>query len=154
MEASATYEWCQFFLDLFVARLFPIDRGVIHLVNDDDDLVDAGGLDKHDMLASLSALFEARLKFAFPGGDDEECNVCLRGAGNHRRHVRLVTWSIQDRVPPCGGLKVRSADLDRLALGSLLGRRVERPGEVPTLPAGILGLTLVLLHRAFVDHPA
>ena len=154
MEASATYERCQLFLDLFVARLLPINRLVIHLVYNDDDLVHAGSLDEHDMLARLPAPLEAGLELALPRGDDEKRNVRLCGAGNHRRHVRLVARSIQNCVSPRSGLKVRPTDLDRLALGSLQGRRIKRPGEVPALPAGLLRFALVLLHRALVDHPA
>ena len=153
MEASATHERRELLLDLLVAGLVPLDREVVHLVDHDDDLVHAGGLDEHDVLARLTALLESGLELALARGDDEERDVRLRRAGDHRRHVRLVARRIEDRVPPCGRLEVRPADLDRLALGPLKGRRIERPGEVPGLPTGLLRLALVLLHRALVHHP-
>jgi len=153
VKAGATDEWCQLILDLLVARLIPLDRQIIHLVDHDDDLVNAGSLDEHDVLARLPALLEARLELAFTRGDDEQRDVRLGGAGYHRGDVRLVARCIEDRISPRVRLKVRAADLDRLALGTLQWRRVERPGEVPGLPAGFLRLTLVLLHRALVHHP-
>ena len=153
MKAGATNERRQLLFDLLVARLIPLDRQIVHLIDHNDDLVHASSLDEHDMLARLPALLEARLELAFTRGDDKQCDVRLCGARYHRGDVRLVARCIEDRVPPRVRLEVRPADLDGLALGTLQRRRVECPGEIPGLPTGFLCLTFVLLHRALVHHP-
>jgi hypothetical protein len=106
------------------------------------------------VLAGLPALLEARLELALARGYDEQRDVRLCSAGDHRWDERLVSRRVEDGVSPRRGLKVSAADFDRLALGALLWRRVERPGEVPGLSAGFLRLALVFLHRALVDRPA
>ena len=73
-----------------------------------------GRLDQHDMLTRLHAHLKARLKLTPTHGDDEQRNVRLRSAGDHRRHERLVSWCVEDGVPPHDGLKVRAADFNRL----------------------------------------
>ena len=49
-------------------------------------------------------------------------------------------------------LEVCATDLDRLALRTLMGGRVECLGRVPGVAAILLHLPLILLHAAFVDH--
>src|SRR5260221_5499341 len=94
MKAGATDERRQLLLDLLVARFIPFDRRVVHLVDHNDDLVNASSLDEHDVLARLPALLEARLELAFTRGDDKQRDVRLRSAGYHRGDIRLVTRCI------------------------------------------------------------
>ena len=105
------------------------------------------------MLSGLPALLEARLELALARGYDEQRDVRLCSAGDHRRDESLVSGRVEDGVSPRRGLKVSAADFDCLALGAFLRRRVERPGEVPGLSAGFLRLALIFLHRALVDRP-
>lgn len=48
----------------------PVDCGVVHLVDQDYQVLDAGRLGQHGVLPCLTALLEARLELAFPRRDD------------------------------------------------------------------------------------
>ena len=89
----------------FVSVVGPFDRGVVHLVDDDDELVDALGFGKDGVFAGLAALFEAGFVLAFSGRDDEDANVGLRGATDHVGHEGFVTGGIEDGVSPRVGLE-------------------------------------------------
>ena len=44
--------------------LIPVDGGVVHLVDEDDHVLDSGGLHEHRVFPGLAAAFESRLEFA------------------------------------------------------------------------------------------
>lgn len=48
----------------------PVDCGVVHLVDQDDQVLDAGRLGQHGVLPRLAALLKSRLELAFPRRDD------------------------------------------------------------------------------------
>ena len=151
-ETGCFNEGRKLVLDLFEPRLLPLHRRLVHLVDHAHDLRNAGGLDQHDVLPCLPALLEPGLELALASRDDEDRNIRLRGTGDHGRDERLVTWGVEDRVPPCAGFEVRAPDLDGLSLRALLRGGVESPRQIPRISAGFLGLPLVLLHRTLVDH--
>lgn len=45
----------------------PVDGGVVHLVDQDDEMFDPSRLGQHGVLPRLAALFKARLKLPLPG---------------------------------------------------------------------------------------
>lgn len=48
----------------------PVDGRIVHLVDEDDEVFDAGRFGQHGVLSRLPAFLEARLKLAFPSRDD------------------------------------------------------------------------------------
>mmetsp|Transcript_79519 Transcript_79519/g.224893 ORF Transcript_79519/g.224893 Transcript_79519/m.224893 type:complete len:274 (-) Transcript_79519:212-1033(-) len=106
------------------------------------------------MFSGLPSALEARLKFTFPCGDDEDADVGLGRAAYHVRNVCLVPRGIQDGPPPVLRLEVGTPDLHSLALCLLLLVGVHDVGKEPTLAILILGLLHVLLNRSLIDAPA
>mmetsp|Transcript_15384 Transcript_15384/g.53432 ORF Transcript_15384/g.53432 Transcript_15384/m.53432 type:complete len:270 (-) Transcript_15384:231-1040(-) len=138
--------------DLVVARLRPLDRRVVHLVDHNHKLAHTESLRKHSVLASLAAALKARLELALASADDENAGVRLRRTLDHVGHVVLVAWRVQHRETLLGRLEVGTADLDGLALRSLLLVGVHDEGEEPALAVALLRLALELLDGSAVDH--
>lgn len=44
----------------------PVDGGVVHLVDEHNEMLDSGSLGQHGVLPCLAALFKARLKLPLP----------------------------------------------------------------------------------------
>lgn len=112
VKARRLDERRQLILDLRKPLLGPLHRRIVHLINDNNDLGDTGGLDEHDVLPRLPTTLEPSFELALARGDDEDGDVGLCGAGDHGGHVGLVAWRVEDRVPPLGRLEVRSADFN------------------------------------------
>jgi hypothetical protein len=47
--------------------LVPVDSRIVHFVDEDDHVLDSGGLNQHGVLAGLASALEASLKFSFSG---------------------------------------------------------------------------------------
>lgn len=97
-------------------RLVPVDGGVIHLVDDDDQFVDTGRLDEHGVLAGLSTLLESSLEFSLSRGDDENGGIGLRGTGDHLRDVGFVARGVENGVSASVRLEVGTSDFDGFTL--------------------------------------
>mmetsp|Transcript_18712 Transcript_18712/g.70801 ORF Transcript_18712/g.70801 Transcript_18712/m.70801 type:complete len:353 (+) Transcript_18712:313-1371(+) len=136
---------------LVVAALVPLHGVVVHLVDDNDEVLNSEGLGQKRVLSRLSAAFEARLELPFPRRDDEDADVCLGGALDHVRHVALVAGRIQNCESLVLGGEMRAPDLHRLALGALFVVGVHDEGQEPGLAILVFRLLLVLLHRPLVD---
>lgn len=50
--------------------LIPLYRRVVHLVDEEDEFVDAVVLDENGVLSGLALALKAGLKLAFPSGQD------------------------------------------------------------------------------------
>lgn len=50
--------------------LFPVDGGVVHLVDNDDQSTDTSGLDELSMLSGLTSFIETSLELSLSSGDD------------------------------------------------------------------------------------
>lgn len=125
--------------------LRPCDCGVVHLIDDNDELGDSGRLDELSVLSGLTPLVESGLELSLSSRDDlrdgkwslatdeessrarqkqnnvathEKSNIGLSGSADHAGDVGLVTGSIKDSVSTGGGLEVGSSDLDGLSLQS------------------------------------
>lgn len=106
--------------------LVPVDSGVVHLVDNHDELADSRSLDKHGVLARLSSLLESGLEFSLTGRDDENGDVGLSGSGDHLRDEVLVTGSVKNGVATLVGLEVGASDLDSLSLRARKGSVADR----------------------------
>ena len=142
--------------DLLVALLL-VARGVaVHLVDADDELLDTEKVDEARVLAGLAldltglvvALLDGGGEVTV-GGDHEEGDVSLRGAGDHVLDEIAVTGGVDDGVVPVVGEELLGGAGDghtALAL-LLLPVHVEGEGEGGlaegiSLRAELLDLTL------------
>ena len=116
VKSGSTNKWCELVSNLLESTLLPVHCGVIHLVDNNYNLVYASSLDQHDMLPGLPTLLESSFELALTCTNDEDGHICLRSATDHRRHERLVSWRVKDSVPPIIRLEVGSSDLDSLTL--------------------------------------
>lgn len=48
----------------------PVDGGVVHLVDENDEVFDSSRFGQHGVLSRLAALLKARLKLPLPGGNN------------------------------------------------------------------------------------
>mmetsp|Transcript_47661 Transcript_47661/g.107267 ORF Transcript_47661/g.107267 Transcript_47661/m.107267 type:complete len:420 (-) Transcript_47661:197-1456(-) len=154
LEARRLQEGAKLFLDVVISLLLPLNARVVHLVDGNDELVDAKRLGQEGVLAGLAAALKAGLELALPSRDDEHADVGLGRAADHVGHVGLVPRSVQDSPPAVIGLKVSAADLNRLSLGLLLLVCVHDVRKEPALTILVLGLLLVFLYRPLIDAAA
>ena len=135
--------------NLVEAALGPFDR--VHLVDGDDQLLDAEGVCQQGVLAGLTVLGDTCFKFTRAGGDDENGAIGLGGTGDHvldeitmAGGVCRARWSVcgPDRVRAAPGRGERPTDDSDVVLGRL------------ELPEGdINGDTTLTLRFEFVQHP-
>merc|ERR1719460_2127313 len=146
--------------DLFEAGLEVGGRGgVVHLVDADDDLLDAEQVDEARVLTGLAldltggtvALGDGLLEATLVGGDHEKSDIGLTGAGDHVLDEVTMAGGIDDRVV----VLVREELLGRAGDGHttltlvLLGIKVESEREGRLAELG--GLLLELLHLSLGD---
>ncbi|KAI6753059.1 hypothetical protein HG531_005228 [Fusarium graminearum] len=120
-------ELSEFRCALRVSLLRPLNSGVVHLVNGNDELVDTLSLCKHSMLTSLSTTLETSLVLTLSGGNDQNTNIGLRGTSNHVGNVHLVARGIEDTVTTLLGFEESTSNLDSLSLCSLLLVQIHDP---------------------------
>ena len=135
-----------------IALLRPFDGRVIHLVDDDDELVDTLGLGQHGVLTGLTALLETGLVLTLAGRNDEDTNIGLGSTTNHVGDIGLMAGSIKNGVLALVGLEETATNLDSLTLGTLLVGQIKSPREVPGLTTHLLGFPLVLVESTLVNH--
>jgi hypothetical protein len=114
-------------LDNFVESLFGPFGGV-HLVDGDNELLDAKGVCKKSVLTSLAILGDTSFELTNTGGDDENGTISLRCTSDHVLDEVTVTWGVDDSDHVLGGLELPEGDIDgdtTLTFGLQL---VEDPG--------------------------
>ena len=94
----------------------PLDRRIVHFVDNHDKLFDAGSLCKHGMFPGLPSSLEASLELTLSGRDDKDTNIGLGGTTDHARDKGLVSWSIENGVSTLVGFKIRATILGRFPL--------------------------------------
>lgn len=137
---------------LLIALLGPVDGRVVHLVDDNDELVDTLGLGQHGVLTGLTALLETGLVLTLTGGDDEDTDIGLGSTTNHVGDIGLVAGGIENGVLALVGLEETATNLDSLTLGTLLVGQIKSPREVPGLTTHLLSFPLVLVEGTLVNH--
>lgn len=78
IETNRLEERSNFSGDLIVSSLVPLHSRVIHLVDNDDELVDTIILDEHRVLSGLTLTLETGLKLALPRGQHLADSLVLR----------------------------------------------------------------------------
>mmetsp|Transcript_1343 Transcript_1343/g.4570 ORF Transcript_1343/g.4570 Transcript_1343/m.4570 type:complete len:440 (-) Transcript_1343:656-1975(-) len=88
--------------DLLVAEVAPLCLAVaaIHLVDGDDEALDAGALHERRVLTRLPALRQTGLQLSRGLCHHEHREVCLRHGGPRLRHAALLTRRVQEGETP------------------------------------------------------
>mmetsp|Transcript_23624 Transcript_23624/g.58923 ORF Transcript_23624/g.58923 Transcript_23624/m.58923 type:complete len:700 (+) Transcript_23624:341-2440(+) len=154
LETGLLQKRRQLLLDFIVPRLFPLDAGVVHLVDGDNQLVNPQRLRKQGVLPGLTASLEACLELALSRRYDQDTDVSLRGTTDHVGHVGFVPRRIEHCETPIWGFEVGSANLHGLTFCLLLFAGVHDVGEEPTLSVLVLGLLHILLNRPLIHTAA
>ena len=98
------------------AVLAPSHGGVVHLVDNHDQVLDTNRLDETCVFSRLSTLVEPSLELTLARGYDENGNISLCCSTNHVGNVVLVPRSVQDGVSLSLCFKVSASHLDCLTL--------------------------------------
>ncbi len=108
-------------LDLVVPLLVVVHG--VHLVDGDDELVDAQGPGQEHVLLGL-------LHDAIRRCDDEDCCICLRCAGDHVLDEVSVTRTVHDGEVEFVGVEPSVSDIDGYASLTFFLERVHDPCEL------------------------
>src|SRR6202011_2573042 len=96
------------FRTLVVPIFTPLNSWIIHLVDDNDQLIDPLHLCENSMFTSLTTLIKPGFILPLARTDNKNPNICLCSPGDHVRNITLVTRCIQDGVPTLRCLKHRT----------------------------------------------
>ena len=99
-------------LDLLEPSLGVWRLGGVHLVDADDELLNAEGVGEEGVLAGLAVLGDAGLELASAGGDDEDAAIGLRGARDHVLDEIPVARGVDDGDVVLGGLELPESDIN------------------------------------------
>lgn len=91
-------------LDFLETGLRVVGRLLVHLVDQNDELLDTEGVGKEGVLSGLSVLVDTSLELSGGGGNNEDSTIGLRGTGNHVLDEVTVTRGIDDSEVVLGGL--------------------------------------------------
>ncbi len=154
LVAEALDEGRHLLVDLVVTGLGELDGVGVHLVDANDELLDAEGGGEKDVLTGLAILGDTSLELTLASGDDEKSDISLGGTGDHVLDEITVTRGIDDSEVVLGGLELPESDIDgdtTLTLGLEL---IKDPGVLEGPLAHLVGLLLELLDGTLVDTAA
>src|SRR5947199_1391896 len=146
LVANAPEQRGEFRLQLVEARLRERRLRRVHLVDRDDQLLDAERAREEDVF------FRLRLH-AFRAANDEHGRIRLGRAGNHVLDEVPVAWGVDDREVVLVRVKALVRDVDRQAALPLLLHLVHDEGELERGLAHLLGEFLQVLEFVGVDVP-
>merc|ERR1719198_2010223 len=138
-------------LDLLEPSLRVWGLGGVHLVDGDDQLLDAEGIGEQGVLSGLAVLGDTSFELASSGGDDEHTAVSLAGASDHVLDEVAMARGVDDGDVVLGSLELPECDINgdtTLTLGLQL---VHDPGILEGALARLLSLLLELLDGPLVD---
>lgn len=128
-EAGGIKERSEAVLDLIESLLIPLVA--VHLVDDDDELLDAEGLGELCVLTSLAVLLETGLELTLTGRDDESANISKGGTHDHVRNIVLVTGSVEHRELLVRSIELSTTHLNGLTLSLLFFTGIHDVSEPP-----------------------
>jgi len=140
--------------DLLVSVLGVLWLGVVHLVDANDELLDAEGEGEQSVLSGLTVLGDTGLELTDTGGDDEDGAIGLRGSGDHVLDKVTVAWRVDDGDLVLVGLELPEGDIDGDTSLSLGLQLVQNPSVLEGAFAHLGGFLLELLDSSLVDTTA
>jgi len=143
-----------FLHDFVVTVLGPVDGFVVHLVDQDDHLLDTQGESEETMFTGLTVLRDTSFEFTLTGSDDENSYVGLRRSGNHVLDEIAVSGGIDDGEVVLFGLELPQGDIDGDTTFTFGLQFVEYPGVLERTLTEFLGLSLELFDGTLVDTTA
>jgi len=128
--------------------------GAVHLVDSDDQLLDAQSVGEKGMFAGLAILRDTSLELTVSGSDNEHGTISLGSASDHVLDEIPVTRGIDDGDVVVLGLELPQSDIDGDTTFTLSLEFVQNPGVFERALTHLLGLLLELLDDTFVDTTA
>ena len=141
-------------LDLIETGLGVLHRGVVHLVDGNDHLLDSHSLGQESVLSGLTVLGETGFETTDVRGDHKNSGIGLGGSRDHVLDEISVSGGINDGEDSGVGLEFPEGNIDgdtTLALGLKL---VEHPGVLEGGLAHFGGFLLELLDHTLGDTSA
>jgi hypothetical protein len=140
-----------FLLDFFVTGLSPVDGLIVHLVDDDDHLLDTKSVSEESVLTGLTVLGDTSFEFSLTGGDDENGAIGLGSSGDHVLDEITMSGGINNGEVVLRGLELPEGNIDGDTTFTLGLELVEHPGVLEGTLSHLLGLLLELLDGSLVD---
>ena len=152
-EAEGGEEGGHLCADLVEAVFGPVAG--VHLVDGDDDPLDADGSGEESVLFGLAA--ETGFEFAFGRVDDEDGEVGLTSSGDHFGNEVLVAGCVEDGEVGFVGGEFFGRDVGGHSMRSFFRSLVEYPCECKGALSGLFGFLFepvdgVLINGAEVDE--
>jgi hypothetical protein len=140
-----------FLLDFFVTWLSPVDRLVVHLVNNDDHLLDTEGEGKESVLTGLTVLGDTGFEFSLSGGNDEDGTIGLGGSSDHVLDEITMSGGINDGEEVLWRFELPESNIDGDTTLTFSLELVEHPGVLEGTLTHILGLLLELFNSSLIN---
>jgi len=128
--------------------------GRVHLVDSDDELLDAQGVSQKGVLTGLTVLGDTGLELSSTGGDDQYTAIGLRGSSDHVLDEIPVSGSVNDGDVVLGSLELPQSNINGDTTLTFGLQFVQNPGIFEGALAHLLGLLFELLDGTFVDATA
>jgi hypothetical protein len=143
-----------FSLDFVEAVLREVDGLVVHLVDQDDELLDTKGVGKEGVLTSLSVGSDTGLELTSGRGNDEHSAIGLGGTSNHVLDEITMSGGINDGEVVLRSLELPQGDIDGDTTFALCLELVQHPRILEGGFTHLLGFLLELLNGTLVNTTA
>jgi hypothetical protein len=128
--------------------------GGVHLVDTDDELLDAQGVGQEGVLTGLTVLGDTGLELTSTGGDDQDTAIGLGRSSDHVLDEIPVAGGVNDGDVELGSLELPESNVDGDTTFTLGLELVQNPGIFEGALAHLLGLLFELLDGTLVDSTA
>merc|ERR1712244_185179 len=126
----------------------------VHLVDSDDQLLDAQGVGQQGVLTGLAVLGDTSLEFTGAGSDNQDTTIGLGGSSDHVLDEITMSGGIDDGDVVLASLELPQGNIDGDTTFTLGLQLVQNPGVLEGTLAHLLGFLLELLNGTLVDTTA
>jgi len=141
-------------LDFFVTGLSPVDGLVVHLVDNDDHLLDTKSVSEESVLTGLSVLGDTSFELSLSGGNDEDGTIGLGGTSDHVLDEITMSGGINDGEVVLGGFELPEGNVDGDTTFTLSLELIEHPSVLEGTLSHFLGFLLELFDGSLIDTTA
>jgi hypothetical protein len=143
-----------FLLDFFVTWLSPVDGFVVHLVDNDDHLLDTKGEGEESVLTGLSVLGDTGFELSLSGGNDEDGTIGLGGTSDHVLDKVTMSGGINDGEVVLWRFELPESNIDGNTTLTFSLELIEHPGVLEGTLSHLLGFLFELLDGSLIDTTA